>query len=128
MWAIVAPVKPSLLHLLTRAYAPTGGRVLADNVDINTLDLRDWRANIGYVRQEIFLFNRSILENIRYARPEATDAEVHEAAQQANAHDFIIGLEDGYQTVVGERGTRLSGGQRQRIGLALGATATGGHF
>ena len=110
--------KTSLLHLLTRAYSPNAGRVLADGVDIATLDLRDWRAKIGYVRQDIFLFNRSILENIRYARPEATDNEVYTAAQQANAHTFIVGLEHGYETIVGERGTRLSGGQRQRIGLA----------
>ncbi len=110
--------KTSLLHLLTRAYDPTVGHVLADGVDIATLDLHDWRAKIGYVRQDIFLFNRSILENIRYARPDASDEEVYAAAQQANAHDFIVGLEDGYGTIVGERGTRLSGGQRQRIGLA----------
>lgn len=110
--------KTSLLHLLTRAYPPTAGRVLADGVDIATLSLRDWRAHIGYVRQDIFLFNRSILENIRYARPDATDADVYAAARQANAHDFIVALEHGYATVVGERGTRLSGGQRQRIGLA----------
>ena len=91
---------------------------MIDGTDIRDLKLGDLRGQIGMVAQESFLFNGSIFENICYARPEATFAEVMEAAKAANAHEFIVQKPDGYDTVVGERGDKLSGGEKQRISIA----------
>ncbi len=115
--------KTTAVSLLLRLYEVEGGRVLLDGVDIRDLTQDALRAQIGMVRQETAMFNRSALDNIRYGRPEATDAEVFEAARRAEAHEFILGLRDvkgreGYSAHLGERGVKLSGGQRQRIALA----------
>jgi len=110
--------KTTLLSLLTRFYDPTSGQILLDGVDLRDYKLADLRDQFAIVLQEPVLFSTSIGENIAYARPEATEEEIVKAAKLADAHDFILGLPDGYQTRVGERGMRLSGGERQRISLA----------
>jgi ATP-binding cassette subfamily B protein len=115
--------KTTAVSLLLRLYEVEGGRILLDGVDIRDLTQDSLRAQIGVVRQETAMFNRSALSNIRYGRPEATDEEVFEAARRAEAHDFILGLRDykgreGYAAHLGERGVKLSGGQRQRVALA----------
>jgi ATP-binding cassette subfamily B protein len=115
--------KTTAVSLLLRLYEVEGGRILLDGVDIRDLTQDALRAQIGMVRQETAMFNRSALENIRYGKPDATEEEVHEAARRAEAHDFILGLRDwkgrtGYTAHLGERGVKLSGGQRQRIALA----------
>jgi ATP-binding cassette subfamily B protein len=110
--------KTTLMHLLCRFYHPDTGRVLVDGVDLRTVHVADLRAQIAVVLQEPFLFSGSIATNIRYGRPEASFEEVVAAARAANAHEFIVGKEDGYDTEVGERGDRLSGGERQRIAIA----------
>jgi len=110
--------KTTLLTLLTRFYDPTNGQILLDGVDLREYRLADLRSQFAIVLQEPVLFSTSITENIAYARPEATEEEIVQAAQMADAHDFILELPNGYQTVVGERGIRLSGGERQRISLA----------
>jgi subfamily B ATP-binding cassette protein MsbA len=119
--ALVGPSgagKSTLISLIPRFYDPTGGRILLDGTDIRDLSLHDLRANIALVPQETQLFSGSIAENIRYGKPEASDLEVVEAAQAANAHEFIESFPQGYQTLVGERGVKLSGGQRQRVAIA----------
>jgi ATP-binding cassette subfamily B protein len=110
--------KTTLISLLIRFYDPTGGQVLLDGVDLRDVRLADLRNQFALVLQEPVLFSTSIAENIAYARPGATQAEVEAAARAANAHDFITAMKDGYETLVGERGMRLSGGERQRISLA----------
>jgi subfamily B ATP-binding cassette protein MsbA len=110
--------KSSLLGLLPRFYAPDAGAIYINGVDIKHYSLASLRSAISMVSQDVFLFSSSVRENIRYGRPDATDAEVEQAAHEANAHDFIVGLKDGYNTAVGERGVQLSGGQRQRIAIA----------
>ena len=115
--------KTTAVSLLLRLYDVEGGRILLDGQDIRDLSQDALRAEIGMVRQETAMFNRSALENIRYGRPDATDTEVFEAARRAEAHDFILTLSDfrgrtGYAAHLGERGVKLSGGQRQRIALA----------
>ena len=115
--------KTTAVSLLLRLYEVEGGRILLDGADIRDLTQDALRAQVGMVRQETALFNRSALENIRYGRPGASDEEVHEAARRAEAHDFILDLRDwkgrtGYDAHLGERGVKLSGGQRQRIALA----------
>jgi len=110
--------KTTLLHLLCAFYEPTGGAVRIDGVPLADVDPVSWRRCIGYVGQDVFLFNASIRDNIAYGRPDATGAEIEAAARQANAHEFITEQPAGYDSVVGDRGTRLSGGQRQRIALA----------
>jgi ATP-binding cassette subfamily B protein len=110
--------KTTLVNLLTRFYDPTGGQILVDGVDLRDYRLADLRNQFAIVLQEPVLFSTSIAENICYARPRASEEEIIAAAQAANAHEFISGLPDGYQTLVGERGMRLSGGERQRIALA----------
>ena len=110
--------KSTLLHLLQRLEDVAGGRVLVDGQDVAAVAQDSLRAAIAVVPQEISLFHRSLLENIRYGRPEADAAEVMAAARAAHCHDFILSLPQGYATLVGERGVKLSGGQRQRIGLA----------
>ncbi|MET0660734.1 MAG: ABC transporter transmembrane domain-containing protein [Steroidobacteraceae bacterium] len=119
--ALVGPSgagKSTSFQLLLRFYDPQSGRVLLDGVDIHQASPQDVRAHIGLVPQETVLFGASARENIRYGRPEATNAEVEEAARAAGAHDFIMALPEGYDSFLGERGMRLSGGQRQRMAIA----------
>ena len=119
--ALVGPSgagKSTLVTLLPRFYDVTEGRILVDGVDVRDVEVRALRANIGIVPQETQLFSGSILENIRYGRPNASEDAVMEAARAANAHEFILAFPDGYKTVVGERGMKLSGGQRQRVAIA----------
>ena len=110
--------KSTIAALLTRLYDPDDGRILLDGRDLRELDPSWLRQRIGIVSQEPILFSSSIADNIRYGRPEATDAEVEAAARTANAHDFISRFPDGYRTLVGERGVQLSGGQKQRVAIA----------
>ncbi len=119
--ALVGPSgagKSTVLQLLLRFYDVHSGRVLIDGVPIDKVSLAALRARVGVVPQDSTVFSTSALENIRYGRPEASDAEVHAAARAAFAHDFISALPEGYHTYLGERGVRLSGGQRQRISIA----------
>jgi subfamily B ATP-binding cassette protein MsbA len=122
--SIVALVGPSgggkstLADLLLRFYDPTDGRITIDGLDLRDITLSSLRKLIGVVTQETLLFNISVQDNIRFGRPEATNEEVERASRAANAHDFICALLEGYDTCVGERGTRLSGGERQRIAIA----------
>jgi ABC-type multidrug transport system fused ATPase/permease subunit len=119
--AVVGPSgagKSTVAALLSRFYDPDGGRILLDEQPLTTLS-PDWlREQVGVVSQEPILFATTIAENIRYGRPDASEAEVRAAARAANAHDFVTGFPEGYQTPVGERGVRLSGGQKQRIAIA----------
>jgi ATP-binding cassette subfamily B protein len=110
--------KSTTFQLLLRFYDPESGRILIDGIDIANADPQDVRRRIGLVPQDTVLFAASARENIRYGRPDATDAEVEAAAHAAAADDFIRKLPEGYETFLGERGTRLSGGQRQRIAIA----------
>ena len=110
--------KTTLVSLLTRFYDPTAGQVLLDSIDLRDYRLVDLRNQFAIVLQESVLFSTSIAENIAYARPGASHRDILEAAKAANAHQFIVGLPQGYKTLVGERGMRLSGGERQRIALA----------
>jgi ATP-binding cassette subfamily B protein len=110
--------KTTLMNLLMRFYDPTSGRILLDGADLRDYKLADLRNQFAIVLQEPVLFSTSIGENIAYARPEASEAEIIAAARAANAHDFISRLPQGYQTPVGERGMRLSGGERQRVAIA----------
>ena len=137
--ALVGPSgcgKSTLVQLLQRFYDPNGGmvstcpvhtsllifyhvsQVTVDGRDIRTLNLKWLRSNIGVVSQEPVLFDTSVAENIRYGKADATQEEIEKAAKEANVHDFITQLPDGYQTHVGERGTQMSGGQKQRIAIA----------
>jgi ATP-binding cassette subfamily B protein len=110
--------KTTLMSLLTRFYDPTYGQILLDDVDLRDYKLADLRDQFAIVLQEPVLFSTTIGENIAYARPDASEEQIVQAARAANAHDFIVSLSDGYDTQVGERGMRLSGGERQRIALA----------
>jgi len=110
--------KTTLVSLLTRFYDPTEGQILLDGIDLRDYKLADLRNQFAIVLQEPVLFSTSVAENIAYARPDASEEEIVEAAKAANAHDFVKALPDGYDTLVGERGMRLSGGERQRISLA----------
>ena len=119
--ALVGPSgagKSTLADLLPRFYDPTSGRITLDGRDVRTLKLTDLRALLGIVTQETILFHDTVRANIAYGRPDASQAEVESAARAANAHEFIAHLPEGYDTVLGEKGTRLSGGQRQRIAIA----------
>jgi len=119
--ALVGPSgagKSTIVSLLLRFYDPDGGRVLVDGRDARSYPLRGLREHSAVVPQDVLLFGGSIGDNIAYGRPGATPTEVEAAARQANAHDFIAGFPEGYQTVVGERGVQLSGGQRQRVAIA----------
>lgn len=110
--------KTTITQLITRFYDVTEGEVLIDGEKVNNYALKSLRSNIGFVLQESFLFSSSIKANISYGRPEATMQEIVEAAKRAQAHDFIMELPDGYDTMLGERGMGLSGGQKQRIAIA----------
>jgi subfamily B ATP-binding cassette protein MsbA len=110
--------KSTVASLIPRFYDTTAGRVLIDGVDITDYHLDGLRSQIGFVLQDTVLFYGTIRENIAYGRPDATEKEITEAAKMANAHDFILKMQYGYDTIVGERGLTLSGGQRQRIGIA----------
>lgn len=110
--------KSSVADLLIGLYAPTTGEILVDGLDLQSYSWESWRSKLGVVSQDTFIFNQSILENIRYGMTNATDEQVLEAARVAQADQFIQLLPKGYETVVGERGYRLSGGQRQRVALA----------
>jgi len=110
--------KTTIASLVTRFYDPTNGQILLDGIDLRDYRLADLRNQFAIVLQEPVLFSTTIAENIAYGRAGATDEEIIVAAQAASAHDFIVKLPDGYQTLVGERGMRLSGGERQRISLA----------
>jgi subfamily B ATP-binding cassette protein MsbA len=119
--ALVGPSgggKSTILNLIPRFYDPTSGRVLVDGHDLRHVTLTSLRDQIALVIQEPFLFDDTIRANIGYARPEASQAEIEQAAREAAAHDFILTLPQGYDTPVGEAGARLSGGQRQRIAIA----------
>ncbi len=110
--------KSVLMSLIPRFYDVTGGRILLDGIDVRRLHLDDLRRNIGLVFQESFLFSNTIAANIAFGHPEATPAQIEKAARIAAAHDFIIRLPQGYDTVLGESGNSLSGGQRQRLAIA----------
>lgn len=119
--AIVGPTgagKSTLVSLVPRFIDPRSGKVCLDGIDVRDIELTSLREQIAFVHQEPILFPRSIAENIRYGRLDATDEEVVEAARSANAHDFIADLPEGYETVLGERGGKISGGERQRIAVA----------
>ena len=110
--------KTTVADLLLGLFLPEAGRILIDGVDLNEIDIRQWRTMIGYVPQEVLMFNDTILANIALGDPSITEVEVIEALKVAGVYDFIMSLPDGLQTLVGERGMMISGGQRQRIALA----------
>lgn len=110
--------KTTLCSLIPRFYDVTEGRVLLDGQDIRKIQLNSLRNHIGIVQQDVYLFAGTVMENIRYGKPDATDEEVLRAAKAANAHDFIMELENGYDTDIGQRGVKLSGGQKQRLSIA----------
>jgi ATP-binding cassette subfamily B protein len=110
--------KSTLFKLLFRFYDPTAGRITIDAQDIRTVSQSSLRAAIGVVPQDAVLFNQSILENVRYGRVEASDAEVMEAIRHAQLEDFVRELPEGVNTLVGERGLKLSGGEKQRVAIA----------
>ena len=110
--------KTTLVNLLCRFYEPDQGGVLIDGVDIRELHKDDVRRNIGLVLQEPFLFRGTVMENIAYGRPDAAIEDVMRAAKAANAHEFVMGMSDGYDTKLGEYGAGLSGGERQRVSIA----------
>jgi ATP-binding cassette subfamily B protein len=110
--------KTTVLKLLMRFYDIDSGRILLDGQDIRSLRLGDLRTAISFVSQDVFLFQGTVRENLIYGRPDATEDEILAAARAAEAHDFILELPQGYDTVVGERGQKLSGGQRQRLSIA----------
>jgi ATP-binding cassette subfamily B protein len=110
--------KSTLAALVARLYDPSGGRVTIDGIDLRDMRLADLAAVVGVVSQETYLLHTTVRENLRYARPDATDAEIEAAARAAQVHDLIAGLPDGYDTMVGSRGHRFSGGEKQRIAIA----------
>jgi subfamily B ATP-binding cassette protein MsbA len=119
--ALVGPSgagKSTLVDLLARFYDPTAGRILIDDVDLRRFSSRSLRSQLGIVTQETVLFHDTVRANIAYGVPEASDEAIERAAAAAHAAEFVAQLPDGYDTVLGERGTRLSGGQRQRIAIA----------
>lgn len=110
--------KSTLCSLIPRFYDVSGGRILIDDKDIRDFTVKSLRNNIGIVQQDVYLFTGSVMDNIRYGRPDATEAEIVAAAQNANAHEFIMNLPEGYDTNIGQRGIKLSGGQKQRLSIA----------
>ena len=120
-FALVGPSgggKTTICHLIPHFYDVLSGEILLDGKEIHSLTLQSVRRNIGIVQQDIYLFNDTMKENIRYGKLDATDGEIIEAAKCANIHDYIMSLPDGYETKIGERGVRLSGGQKQRLSIA----------
>ncbi|MEU1309345.1 ABC transporter ATP-binding protein [Streptomyces cinnamoneus] len=119
--AVVGPTgsgKSTLSYLVPRLYDVTGGRVLLDGVDVRDLDFDTLARAVGVVSQETYLFHASVADNLRFAKPDATDEEIRQAAEAAQIHDHIASLPDGYDTLVGERGYRFSGGEKQRLAIA----------
>ncbi len=119
--AIVGPTgcgKTTLVKLLLRLYEPQEGTIYLDGLDIREYPLTELRRHIGYIEQEIYLFSRSIMDNITFGRPDAAFDEIKEAAELAQVHEFVMQFPDQYQTIIGERGTRLSGGEKQRVAIA----------
>lgn len=119
--ALVGPSgggKSTICSLIPRFYDTTEGSIFVDEVDIKDIKLKSLRKNIGIVQQDVYLFAGTVKDNIRYGKPNASEEEIVDAAKKANAHDFIMELEKGYDTYVGERGVKLSGGQKQRISIA----------
>ena len=110
--------KTTICSLIPRFYEPQSGKILIDGTDITTVTQKSLRKQIGIVQQDVYLFAGTVLENIRYGRPEATFEEVVDAAKRANAHEFIMELPNGYDTDIGQRGIKLSGGQKQRLSIA----------
>lgn len=110
--------KSTLCSLIPRFYEVSEGQIFIDGKDIRDYTMRSLRNNIGIVQQDIYLFAGTVMDNIRYGRPDASDEEVIRAAKSANAHDFIVNLPDGYDTYIGQRGIKLSGGQKQRLSIA----------
>jgi ATP-binding cassette, subfamily B, bacterial len=110
--------KTTLCSLIPRFYETSEGTIKIDGIDIRTTKLKSLRDNIGIVQQDVYLFAGTIKENILYGKPEATDEEIINAAKNANAHEFIMGLPGGYNAFIGQRGVKLSGGQKQRISIA----------
>ena len=121
MTGIIGPSgsgKTTIVDLLLRLIEPESGRILLDNTDIRDINIREWRKNIGYVPQDMFLINDTIRNNITFYDENINNEDIKRATKMANIHDFIETLSEGLETMIGERGTRLSGGQRQRIVLA----------
>ena len=119
--ALVGPSgggKTTFCSLIPRFYEIDKGSIKIDGIDIRDLKLKSLRDAIGVVQQDVYMFSGTIKDNIAYGKPGASDREIIEAAKRANAHDFIMNLENGYDTFVGERGVKLSGGQKQRISIA----------
>jgi ATP-binding cassette subfamily B protein len=110
--------KSTLASLVARLYDPDSGRVTIDGIDVRDLRLADLAGVVGVVSQETYLLHTTVRENLRYAKPDATDAEIEEAARAAQVHELIVGLPDGYDTMVGSRGHRFSGGEKQRLAIA----------
>lgn len=120
-YALVGPSgggKTTICHLIPHFYNVEKGEIFLDGKEIHKITMESLRRNIGIVQQDVYLFNSSIKENILYGRLDATDEEVYEAAKRANIHDYVMTLENGYDTVIGERGVKLSGGQKQRLSIA----------
>jgi ATP-binding cassette subfamily B protein len=121
IFALVGPSgggKTTVCHLIPHFYGVDRGEIFIDDREIHTITMESLRKNIGIVQQDVYLFNASIRDNILYGRPDATEEEVIEAAKRASIHDFVMTLENGYDTVIGERGVKLSGGQKQRLSIA----------
>jgi len=110
--------KTTLCSLIPRFYEVSEGKVLLDGIDIKDINLSSLRMNVGVVQQDVYLFAGTVIDNIRYGKPGASQEEIVEAAKKANAHDFILALPDGYDTDIGQRGVKLSGGQKQRLSIA----------
>lgn len=110
--------KSTLCNLIPRFYDVTEGAVKIDGMDVRKIALKSLRSQIGIVQQDVYLFVGTVLDNIRYGKPDASREEIIEAAKNANAHEFIMSLPDGYDTDIGQRGVKLSGGQKQRLSIA----------
>ncbi|MGH7947256.1 MAG: ABC transporter ATP-binding protein, partial [Opitutaceae bacterium] len=116
--------KTTVTDLVARFHDPTRGSILLNGADIRDLRLRTYRGLLAIVQQDVFLFDGSVRDNIAYGRHDATDAEIEDAARRANAHEFIVKLPEGYESVIGERGVKLSGGQQQRLAIARAILAS----
>ena len=110
--------KTTLCSLIPRFYDVSEGKITLDGIDIRDATLRSLRRNMGVVQQDVYLFAGTVLENIRYGKPDASRAEIRKRRRKANAHDFIMALPEKYDTYIGQRGVKLSGGQKQRLSIA----------